>query len=164
MSEPKPISDNNSLQAILKQLNKLQENQKVMEDKFIAREKALDERELEINKRFVTVETNKEEEVEKTRANRMNRIDIMREKLKAQPKVRIYIPPAPKEKAGSTFSVTLNGYRLNIPIGKYIDVPEQVADIIRDSFQQTDDAINNKYRLDTQNKVLEGISIQDALN
>lgn len=35
------------------------------------------------------------------------------------------------------FSVTLNGYRLDLPTSTYIELPEQVAEIIRNSNNQT---------------------------
>ena len=41
----------------------------------------------------------------------------MKAKLMSQPKVMIMIPMGPKEKRGSTESVILNGYRLNITKG-----------------------------------------------
>jgi hypothetical protein len=55
----------------------------------------------------------------------------MRDKLAAQPKVRIFIPLAPGEKQGVTQSVILNGYPMYIRKGSYVDVPEAVAEVLQ---------------------------------
>lgn len=73
---------------------------------------------------------------------------IMREHLAKQPKVRILIPVEGKEKPGITVPVTINGYRLNIMKGAYVEVPEQVADAIMKSQKQTMEALNNPLNLD----------------
>lgn len=65
----------------------------------------------------------------------------MKEILSKQPKVRVLIPLEPGEKRGSTESVTLNGYRLNIQKGVYVDVPQQVADVLSNSLNQTIEAL-----------------------
>jgi len=65
----------------------------------------------------------------------------MKEKLLEQPRVRILIPRPHGEKKAIEYSVCLNGYRLDFPKNQYIDVPEQVAEIIMDSQQQTEAAI-----------------------
>ena len=62
---------------------------------------------------------------------------IMKQKLAKQKRVSILIPLGAKEKAGTTTPVTLNGYRLNIMHGTYVEVPEQVAKIIMTSQNQT---------------------------
>ena len=54
----------------------------------------------------------------------------MKEKLAAQPKVRIFIPLAPGEKQGVTQSVILNGYPMYIRKGSYVEVPQSVADVL----------------------------------
>jgi len=38
-------------------------------------------------------------------------------------------------------SVTLNGYRLDLPKQTYIELPLQIAEVISNSFEQTDMAI-----------------------
>ena len=49
-----------------------------------------------------------------------------------QPKVRIFIPLGIGEKRGKHAyeSVTINGYRMELPKGEYVTVPQGVADII----------------------------------
>lgn len=62
---------------------------------------------------------------------------IMKARLALQPKVTVMIPKGAKEKTGTTFPVTINGYRMNIMKGVYVPVPKQVADIVMDSQNQT---------------------------
>ena len=64
----------------------------------------------------------------------------MKARLALQPKRSILIPREGKEKAGTTFPVCINDYRLNIMKGVYVEVPKQVADVIMDHFNQTDAA------------------------
>ena len=65
----------------------------------------------------------------------------MKAKLDAQPKIRMLIPLTGKEKKGlASESVILNGYRTDWPKGEYINVPEQIADVLSDSLQQTSEA------------------------
>ena len=71
---------------------------------------------------------------------------IMKEKLSHQPKVKIYIPLGQGEKFGGTLSVILNGYRMNILKGIYVDVPQQVADIVIESQRQTVKALEGPIR------------------
>lgn len=56
--------------------------------------------------------------------------EAMRDKLAAEPKVRVFIPLANGEKAGVTQSVILNGYSLYIRKGEYVDVPKSVAEVL----------------------------------
>jgi len=59
-----------------------------------------------------------------------SKAEQMREKLKAEPKVRVLIPLANGEKPGVTQSVILNGYSLYIRKGEYVEVPESVAEVL----------------------------------
>lgn len=61
--------------------------------------------------------------------------------LLQQPKVRIFVPREPNEDKSIKQSVTLNGYRLDLPKQTYVEVPKQVAEVIMDSQKQTDEAI-----------------------
>ena len=61
----------------------------------------------------------------------------MKARLAKQPKVTILIPLEPGEPRGATMSVIINDYRLNIRKGMYVEVPRQVATIIKDSQKQT---------------------------
>lgn len=58
---------------------------------------------------------------------------IMKAKLDKQEKITIMIPLGAGEKTGASESVILNGYRLNIRKGMYVEVPEQVANVIKRS-------------------------------
>jgi len=89
--------------------------------------------------------------------------EVMREKLLKELKerpVRILVPLDPKEQAGKVEwrrndktgkeeqfhvsgaiqPVTLNGYQWLVPKGSYVEVPETVAQIITEKFQQTEQA------------------------
>lgn len=86
----------------------------------------------------------------------------MQDKLSKQPKVSILIPLEPAEKAGvveertdkqgrtyqahvggAIETVQLNGFKYMIPKGKYVPVPQQIAEIISRSQQQTLEAGSN---------------------
>lgn len=76
-----------------------------------------------------------------------SKAERMREHLSKQPKVRILIPLEGRERLGITVPVTINGYRMNIMKGLYVNVPEQVAEIIMESQKQTVSALNNSLNL-----------------
>lgn len=82
----------------------------------------------------------------------LGKAEIMRRKLEAQPKVAIMIPLSPGEVAGSTESVILNGHRYNIRKGEYVHVPEQVAQVIMESQQMTQQAISNYFLMNSEGK------------
>ena len=69
---------------------------------------------------------------------------IMKAKLAKQKKVTILIPKDKDEKLGSTMSVILNGYRMNIVKGVYVEVPEQVARVVMKSQNQTIQALRGE--------------------
>ena len=79
-----------------------------------------------------------------------SKAEVMKAKLAKQPRVKILIPLEGKEKMGSTESVILNGYRLNILKGVYVDVPEQVAGIIMESQKQTRIAAQEFKRMESR--------------
>jgi hypothetical protein len=82
----------------------------------------------------------------------LGKAERMRLQLEKQPKVAIMIPLSQGEVAGSTESVILNGYRLNIRKGEYVHVPEQVARVIMESQQQTAQAIENYFLMNAEGK------------
>jgi hypothetical protein len=61
---------------------------------------------------------------------RGGKVEAMRNKLAAEPKVRVLIPLTNGEKAGVTQSVILNGYSLYIRKGDYVEVPKSVAEVL----------------------------------
>ena len=81
--------------------------------------------------------------------------------LLKQEKVRIFVPREPKEDPSIKQSITLNGYRLDFPKQTYIEVPEQIAEVIMESQRQTDEAIATG-QIDYEAKK-EGVSYADAL-
>jgi hypothetical protein len=72
--------------------------------------------------------------------------EIIKAKLDAQPKVRIIIPKEAKESEGSFETVQINGYTLQIRKGVYVEVPQQVADIIMSSNHQINQALETAAR------------------
>lgn len=58
----------------------------------------------------------------------------MKEQLEKQPKVRMIIPLGQGENKGSTLTFCLNGYRIEYPKNTTIEVPQQIADMIREKF------------------------------
>lgn len=70
-----------------------------------------------------------------------SKAEIMKKNLLSQPKVKILIPKPEGMKGNQTHSVGINGYRLDLPMDEYVDVPQQVADLLQDSLKQTRVAI-----------------------
>ena len=66
----------------------------------------------------------------------------MKEILLSQKKVTILIPLDAGSDPKVPYSVTLNGYRLDLPVNTYVEVPEQVANVVMDSQIQTVAALN----------------------
>lgn len=109
-----------------------------------------------------------------------SKAEAMRERLMAQPKVSIMIPidVGSKEKvgvvewredksgkpyqvhiSGAIETVTLNGYKTMIPKGVYYPVPQQVAEVISKSQNQTMMA-GAEFAID---RVKDEISVKDVL-
>lgn len=70
-----------------------------------------------------------------------SKADKMKQFLLSQDKIRIIIPRLNKEDPSIKHSVTLNGYRLDLPKQQYLELPLQVAMVIMDSLEQTESAI-----------------------
>jgi hypothetical protein len=90
----------------------------------------------------------------------IDKAEQMRKKLEGQPKVRILVPLEGKETqgvvrttynektrrneqkhiSGAVQAVTLNGFMFLVPKGMYVEVPEQIAQVIQDKFNQTSEA------------------------
>lgn len=77
-----------------------------------------------------------------TNPERGSKAEAMKKFLLAQPRVRVMVPVDSGTDPSVPFDVCLNGYRLSLPRNQYIDVPEQVADVIMNSHSQTTQAIN----------------------
>lgn len=86
-------------------------------------------------------------------ADRALRADAqkMKKHLEAQPKVSIMIPLdngiKPEDAKKVPFTVNLNGYKMDIPRGEYVDVPKQVADVIRERLE-SEGKIGSQWRAD----------------
>jgi hypothetical protein len=83
-----------------------------------------------------------------------SKAERQKERLLTQPKVSIMIPREQGEDKSILHPVTLNGYRLDLPKQTYVVVPEQVADVIKESLNQTEQALSMN-RIDG-NKAREG--------
>jgi hypothetical protein len=57
-----------------------------------------------------------------------------------QPKVSTMIPFEIGEKPGAYAELQINGYKLNVMKGVYVELPRPFADLVRQSWQQTADA------------------------
>lgn len=67
---------------------------------------------------------------------------VMLRKLAAQPKTTFMVPLDQNETLGSVADpVIMNGLRLNIMKGLFIEVPRQVAEHLQESFYQTQKAV-----------------------
>jgi len=71
-----------------------------------------------------------------------SKAEKMKNILLTQPKVTTYIPRPENEDPSILLSVTLNGYRLDLPKEEYIVVPQQISDVIALSLKQTRRALS----------------------
>jgi hypothetical protein len=87
-----------------------------------------------------------------------SKAEIMRDKLENQPKVRFFLPLTGEEKpgivrevmvngrkeqvvvGGAVEVVQLNGFKTFVPKGKFVDIPQQVADVLSESMMSTQQA------------------------
>jgi len=94
-------------------------------------------------------------------------IKTVKDALALQPKVRIFVPLGIGEKKGSKGafeSVTINGYRMVLPKGEYITVPQGVADIIERHYNMSPEntEAGEAFRLDRP-RMKDGMSTDEAL-
>lgn len=78
----------------------------------------------------------------RTNPSKGGKAEVMKKSLLAQPRVSILIPVPEGSDSSVPQSVTLNGYRLDLPKNVYVEVPKQVAEIIMQSQRQTVQALN----------------------
>ena len=85
----------------------------------------------------------------------------MKEHLEKQPKVSIMIPfeagESPENGKKIPFHVNLNGYAQDFPRGQYIEVPQQIADIIKERLE-SEGKIGAQWRLDRDPAKMEALS------
>jgi len=85
-----------------------------------------------------------------------SKAETMKKALLAQPKIKIIVPKADGEDPTVRLSVNLNGYRLDFPKNTYLDVPEQIADVIISSQKQQTEALM-PFRIDRNRKTEEAL-------
>lgn len=94
-------------------------------------------------------------------------VSDMKTLLSAQPKVRVFVPLEAGEtvvkntdgsKAFPFLPVSINGYRLNVPKGVYVDVPQTVADIISESYNIYEQNSATEMRADRNDDVVSALT------
>lgn len=128
----------------LSQLDFLIQEAKALNERTAAKEKELDE----LKTKFQAGKEVSEEEKIQIAEHHKGKAQRMKESLAKQEKVSIFIPLEGKEKPGTQLPVTPNGYRVNIPKGVYIKVPRQIAEIVMESLNQTEQATQVSQRVD----------------
>lgn len=109
----------------------------------------------------------------------LSKAERMRDKLAKQEKIRILLPLEGKQKvgvlkkvevngrkeyihvSGAIETVTLNGYKTIVPRGAYFTVPKQVADVLANSYKQTQEA-GKEFLLDRENPKT-GKTVRDSM-
>ncbi len=152
---PEPVSEDSAIASKLAELEEALKKTRALNESIEKKEKELDER-LAVPPVLPALSPEEAEKqakallhVAKVHEDKSRR---MKEHLAKQPRVKIFVPLEGKEKPGTQLPVTMNGYRMNIPKGVYCEVPEQVAQIIMDSLNQTEAATNIPQRLDLSNE------------
>jgi len=80
-----------------------------------------------------------------------NDVNNMKAKLDKQPKVKFFCPLSPGEPNGSTEIVQINGFKMTIRKGQFVNVPEQVADILAEHYG-LESPIEQQHNLDYQDE------------
>lgn len=112
----------------------------------------------ELGKKVAVASTKDADSKEDDKKRHMTKALRMKEHLDAQPKVRMLIPLTGKEKKGLAFeTVIMNGYRTDWPKGEYIEVPQQIADLLADALLQTSEA-GKEFRMDRSPDVERALS------
>jgi hypothetical protein len=122
----------------------------------------------------ITPETSVEKPVEpqarnggQEKADFEKTVSDMKALLASQPKVRVLVPLEAGEtvvkntdgsKAFPILPVNINGYRLNVPKGVYVDVPQTVADIISESFNIYEQNSATEMRADRNDEVVSALN------
>ena len=76
-----------------------------------------------------------------------SKAEIMKKNLLAQPKNSIFIPLEQGQDSSVKLSVTLNGYRLDLPKQVCLELPSQISEVIMESLRQQTEALK-PYRID----------------
>lgn len=83
----------------------------------------------------------------KSDPQRGSKAEKMKQHLLSQPRVRFMIPLEKGEDKNIKASVNMNGYRLDFPKNAYVLMPEDVANLLMNSLNQTSAAIQS-HRID----------------
>lgn len=148
---PEPAAPDNDVQKALAEVAKMKKELEKMQAAQIKREQELDARE-------ASLKGTPSAAMEVVRQTHSAKSLATKESLEKQPKVRMMIPLEGGEKIGVTIPVTINGHRVNVPKGVYVNVPEQIADMLMESFNQTELA-GRDFRVDLR----QDKAAQDAL-
>jgi len=69
---------------------------------------------------------------------------LVKEKLAKEPRVTMFVPLDPGEKAGDAYrSVTINGYRSEVKKGKMVKLPESIATLLMQAYEIEAETLNN---------------------
>lgn len=79
--------------------------------------------------------------------------------LSEQPKVRVFVPLETGEKLGEFLPVSINGYRLNVPKGVYVEVPQAVADIISEAYNIYENNSATAMRADRNDETVSALNL-----
>jgi hypothetical protein len=72
------------------------------------------------------------------------KMEAMKELCAKAPKVRMMIPFDVGEKPGSFAELQINGYKLSVLKGFYVDLPQPFAEMVEESWKQTIEAGSDK--------------------
>lgn len=153
VTPPAPATADSKVEELLKKM----EDMKVALDKqsedIAKREKALEEKEVAAQVAKPADPAAKAAAIEV----HLSKSALMKQHFDNSPKVRIFIPKTPGEKGDTFWEKSFNGYMVRVPKGRYVDVPQPVAENIEMEFNQTEDA-GSDFRLDRNENKLERLS------
>lgn len=152
---PAPATADPAIEKLLLQVEEMQKTLKIQAEAQEKREKELDAREAGMK----TMDAATRIDVEQKHKSKAEK---MRDQLHAQPKVTIMIPLDQGEGMGANMPVTLNGYRYLIPKNVYVSVPQQIADVVMNSLNQTTLA-GQSFRTDIARPSKGGVTVEQAL-
>jgi hypothetical protein len=151
---PQPAqADNSDVAKKLEELEKQINRSRALNDSLEAKERELDSKVKEANQ---TMDKVSQQDRAKIAALHTSDAARMKDSLKSQEKVQIFVPLEGNERKGTQLPVTINGYRVNVPKGVYVQVPQGVAQVVMDSLNQTQQAtdipqnLNNKTETDKE--------------
>ena len=86
-----------------------------------------------------------------------SKADTMKKRLLLQDRVKILIPVESGTDPSVKQSVNLNGYRLDLPKNTYIEIPQQIAEVIMNSQKQQIEALQ-PFRTDRKKEVEDALA------